>query len=164
MSLKKIYAIINLGIFFFLHLLIRLKRLFTGRPNGFQRFKRYYLEDRITEYSKADRDKLPAFERCINCGMCVFRCELHKRLSRNVFPGMNILVSGQSKSSTEAWTAREIVNAIDFNMLKESLKCCEDCIGCERTCPNEVPLTQILRFVQEKLREGLYGQAQASST
>ena len=157
MNFKKIYAVIHLGVFFFIYLLIRIKRLFTGRPNGFQRFKRYYLEDRIIEFSPNERQQLTRFERCINCGMCAYKCELHKRLSRQAFPGMSILACAQSKSSTDAWTAREMVDVLDEETMKEALKCCSDCVGCENICPNQVPLTQILRFVQMKLKEGLYG-------
>jgi len=157
MSFKRIYAIINLGVFFFIHLVLRFKRLFTGRPNGLQRFKRYYLKDRIVEFSPYERLGLLSFERCINCGMCSYNCELHKKLSRKAFLGMDILAFSQSKSTTESWTARELVDVLDKEILSESLKSCADCVGCANICPNEVSLTQVLNFVQAKLKGGLYG-------
>ncbi len=127
---KQIYAIVNLSVYFWLHLFRRLYR-FVRPPEGLRQFQENYREDNVFSLSAEERSLLPEFQNCIGCGICSIN-----------FPGMESGFSPQevattlSRSLPELWAVRDIISPLD------------DCSSWKLNCPHAVPLDKIVEFIK----------------
>ncbi len=127
---KLIYAIINLSVYFWLHLFRRLYR-FVRPPEGLKQFQKNYQEDNVFSLSAEERALLPVCQSCIGCGICSINS-----------PGMEAGFSPQevattlSRSLPELWATRDIISPLG------------DCSSWKRNCPHAVPLNEIVEFIK----------------
>ena len=113
-----------------------------GKRRGLREFEAAYCADRILRYTPEEKRLLPAFSRCIQCGMCDSLC-----------PAGNAPFSSLGPSSLP-FLSRSIPN---FAGLKLNLERCGTCRQCESICPTQVPLTQLLEFIRTKMESAARG-------
>jgi len=133
----RIKAIVFL-VFALLRTLLRL--LFRrGRP-GIAVFRQNYDADGLPPVTASVREQMPAFGRCIACGLCD-RGE-GQRIARSggAYRGVMSLVLSASRSMPDYRAAAYSVSFISDEELAEK----------ERICPVAVPMRQIARFVRDK--------------
>ena len=132
-------ALILLGSNFFMHVLSRVT--FTYDPGGERRFRDNFDHQGLLPISEEDRELLPAWQRCVGCGLCDMVCpELLGSVSDGRFVGPQALASGMFRDlSTQAISSPEI----------EALADCESCGECEGMCPVHIPLRDLARFLTE---------------
>lgn len=135
--MKKILAIANLGLHFIWHFL---KKPFV-RKNGLDTFFKNYSQDRILPLSKADKNSLIKYSECINCKLCDVACPSLFKLPRERFPGPSYIVNTYARSVPDFWA------------IQLDLSLCSECNECEKICPNEIPVTEAILFIQEKIAE-----------
>ncbi len=127
---KQIYAILNLSVYFWLHVIRKLYRLIRP-PEGLTQFQENYREDNVFSLSTEERALLIEFQRCIGCGICSINP-----------PGMEGGFSPQdvattlSRSFPELWAAGDIISPLG------------DCSSWIRNCPYAVPLNEIVEFIK----------------
>lgn len=139
MIAKKLYFYIKFGILFLIH--IFKKAIFTKEDN-FEKFKQNYYPEFLTEVDKEDYKKIHLFEQCINCALCDSYCSHLLEMQRD----------GQTRlSSFFIFNSRNIAN-IRFSY--EDLKMLNDCQNCtdtcEHICPNEYPITDLIKFMNKQ--------------
>ncbi len=130
-SLKKIKALIFLGIHFALHII---KKLFRIDQRKKADFLNAYKEDNIYSIDPKWREQMPDFSSCFHCHICdVYYPNLNSE--KKMSP--SYLVGSFSRSLT------------DFNVLDEALST-KDYEECEKHCPQNVPICGIVEFMKEK--------------
>jgi len=67
---NRIYALINLGFYFALHLVKMVFRFFGLKAPGIDQFRRNYQEEGIFALSSADHERVFLLSGCIGCGLC----------------------------------------------------------------------------------------------
>src|SRR5450432_2484839 len=102
------------------------RRLFTNHKSGIGAFRANYDADGLPPVSLAEREEMPAFSRCIACG-------LSDR-------GVMALVLAGSRSMPDYRAAAYSFSFVTDEVLAEK----------EKICPTGVPFRSIARFVREK--------------
>jgi hypothetical protein len=107
---------------------------------GIEAFRRNYDADGLPPVTRAEREQMPGFSRCIACGLCD-RGEA-ERIARSggAYRGVMSLVLSASRSMPDFRAAAYSVSFISDEELADK----------ERICPVAVPMRQIARFVREK--------------
>ena len=133
----RIKAIVLLA-FALLRTLLRL--LFRRGRRGIAAFRQNYDADGLPPVTASEREQMPAFGRCIACGLCD-RGE-GQRIARSggAYRGVMSLVLSASRSMPDYRAAAYSVSFISDEELAEK----------ERICPVAVPMRQIARFVRDK--------------
>lgn len=117
-----------------------LRRLLSRRGTGIAAFRENYDPDGLPPVSIEERAQMPAFERCIACGLCD-RGEA-ERIARSggAYRGVMALVVGGSRSMPDFRAAAYSFSFVSDEVLAEK----------EALCPTGVPMRQIARFVRDK--------------
>ncbi|UCD85756.1 MAG: hypothetical protein JSU92_06060 [Deltaproteobacteria bacterium] len=137
---KQIYAVLNLSVYFWLHMIRKLYRIFRP-PEGLLQFQENYREDNVFSLSAEERALLIEFQRCIGCGICSINP-----------PGMEGGFSPQefattlSRSLPELWAIRDIISPLG------------DCSSWKLNCPYAVPLEKIVEFIKRHSSKNSNGQ------
>lgn len=137
-TMKQIYAFALLGLR--AAVLHPLGQWFGSGDDGKDRFLRNYTPDGLVPLSAAERERLVAFQRCINCGLCDMVCPSGAQPS--------LLALAYSRATPDLPRTRAALALIET---------CPSCQGeshpCEQVCPRQVPIREIVAFSQRKLVE-----------
>lgn len=117
-----------------------LRLLFRRGRRGIASFRQNYDADGLPPVTRAERDQMPAFSRCIACGLCD-RGEA-ERIARSggAYRGVMNLVLSASRSMPDYRAAAYSVSFISDQELADK----------EPICPVGVPMRQIASFVRAK--------------
>ena len=113
-------------------------------PRGRQRFLDNYVPEALVPYSISDRQALPRFSGCIQCGLCDAICPLVPRLPRARWRGPSLFAVAYSRATPELRHLEVPIALLDQ---------CGACRACQEICPRAVPLLDIFAFTRRKLRE-----------
>lgn len=129
MNVKKINAIAYLGLNFVLHFF---KRVLHINQRGKAEFLEAYRKDRIFSVSAEHRKNFPDYSSCIVCQLCDTVCPA---LPGTATTTPSFIVASFSRSLT------------DFHLLNFDTNACTSCSHCEEVCPEDVPIKNILEFM-----------------
>jgi hypothetical protein len=118
-----------------LRLLFRRKRF-----GGISAFRANYDADGLPPVTPEERKRLPAFSRCIACGLCDRGESRRIAASGGAYRGPMALVLAASRSMPDFRAAAYSWSFVPDDVLVEK----------ERICPTSVPFRDIARFVREK--------------
>lgn len=118
-----------------LRLLFRRKR-----AGGINAFRANYDADGLPPVTAEERNRLPAFSRCIACGLCDRGEARRIAASGGAYRGPMALVLAASRSMPDFRAAAYSWSFVTDEVLAEK----------ERICPTSVPFRDIARFVREK--------------
>jgi hypothetical protein len=120
-------------------LLALLRRVF-GSPGGLLRFRAYYDPDRLPPVAPDERIEMPAYSRCIACGLCDRGESERIAASGGAYRGVMALVLAASRSMPEFRAAAYSASFVSEAVLKDK----------ERVCPAHVPIAALSRFIRDK--------------
>ncbi len=134
---KVLTSIVYLGWEFFLHLLR--KYVLRRKSPGLEEFIEYYREDRIVSLTAEERDRHPAYSRCIACGLCDPVCPVLNAVGSTRFAGPADVACSLSRDLTEsgAWPDPFLSTL---------------CGACDRICPEQVPVVEMITYLRRKSR------------
>lgn len=117
-----------------------LRRILLRRGDGIAAFRSNYDADGLPPVAPEERAALPAFQRCIACGLCD-RGEA-ERIARSggAYRGLMALVLAGSRSMPDYRAAAYSFTFVDDDALAEK----------EKICPTRVPFRELARFVRAK--------------
>lgn len=116
------------------------RRLFTRNKSGIAAFRAAYDADGLPPVSPEERAAMPAFSRCIACGLCD-RGEAERiQASGGAYRGVMALVLAGSRSMPDYRAA-----AYSFSFVSDEVLAQKELI-----CPTQVPFRAIARFVRDK--------------
>ena len=118
-----------------LRLLFRRKRF-----GGISAFRANYDADGLPPVSAEERKRLPAFSRCIACGLCDRGEGRRIAASGGAYRGPMALVLAASRSMPDFRAAAYSWSFVSDEVLAQK----------ERICPTSVPFRDIARFVRDK--------------
>ena len=117
-----------------------LLRRLAGEKRGLAAFRRQYAADALPPVSAEERAQMPAFGRCIACGLCD-RGEAERiAASGGAYPGVMGLVLAGARSMPDFRAAAVGFRWVPAAVLAEK----------ERVCPAAVPIGRIAEFVVSK--------------
>lgn len=117
-----------------------IRRLFSARGIGLAAFRENYDADGLPPVTPEERAGIPAFERCIACGLCD-RGEAERIAhSGGAYRGVMPLMLGSSRSMPDYRAAAYSFSFVPEEVLREK----------EGSCPTGVPMREIARFVRAK--------------
>lgn len=139
MALRRIKALVLLGIQFIAHLVTRV----FGSHRGLDEFKAQYSEDHVFPFNPALRDQWHNFEKCLVCRLCDGACPSVKSRPFHEFPGPSYLLSAMSRG---------------LNGLKHVGASSADCApcashACEPACPERIPIAALMGLMRQTLGE-----------
>lgn len=117
-----------------------LRRIFTRNKRGIAAFRANYDADGLPPVSLAEREEMPAFSRCIACGLCDRGEAGRIEASGGAYRGVMALVLAGSRSMPDYRAAAFSFGFVSDEVLAEK----------ERICPTGVPFRAIARFVRDK--------------
>src|SRR5260221_5129831 len=117
-----------------------LRRLFTNRKSGIAAFRANYDADGLPPVSSAEREEMPAFSRCIACGLCDRGEASRIEASGGAYRGVMALVLAGSRSMPDYRAAAYSFGFVSDEVLAEK----------EKICPTGVPFRALARFVRNK--------------
>lgn len=120
-----------------------LRRVFSPSSGGLAAFRRNYDADRLPPVTAAERQELPAFGRCIACGLCDRGETRRIAESKGTYPGLMTLILAGSRSMPDFVASARAFECVSDEVLAEK----------ETICPTEVPFRAIARFVRAKAAE-----------
>jgi Fe-S oxidoreductase len=141
---RRFLSMANLGVHFWMHMLA--KPFVSGQSRGRKRYDRNYAADRLIPFTHEEFERLEAYERCLNCGLCDAACLQARGLGLGLWavegrkdkpdfryaPGL--VPAGISRSQPQFHAGVE---------LAAMLEACRDCRRCEQSCPGSVPVLEI---------------------
>jgi hypothetical protein len=116
------------------------RRIFTNHKSGIAAFRANYDADGLPPVSLAEREEMPAFSRCIACGLCDRGEAGRIEASGGAYRGVMTLVLAGSRSMPDYRAAAYSFSFVSDDVLAEK----------ETICPTGVPFRAIARFVREK--------------
>jgi len=142
-------ALWNLGGHIVWDILWRLRRD-QSAYRGLETFRAHYAPDRLASYTPEESAQLPAFEACVNCGLCTARCVALRNLLQLEahYAGPRQVGTGLSRGLPEFWASHD------------TLYYCTLCGACEAVCPVGVPIPELVAAMRQKIR---LQEAQAAS-
>jgi len=69
---KQILSIFVLGVFFAKHVIIKFLQLFKKKPNQEELFKKNFINDNLTSFTKDEYDIIDKLSNCNMCGICSY--------------------------------------------------------------------------------------------
>lgn len=120
-----------------------LRRVFSRSGGGLAAFRRNYDADRLPPVTVEERQELPAFGRCIACGLCDRGEAARIAESNGTYQGLMTLVLAGSRSMPDFAAAARAFDYLPDEVLAEK----------EAICPTDVPFRAIARFVRAKAAE-----------
>ncbi|HEY6556065.1 MAG TPA: hypothetical protein VI072_02290 [Polyangiaceae bacterium] len=118
-----------------------LRLLFRRRKaSGISAFRANYDADGLPPVTAEERKRLPAFSRCIACGLCDRGEARRIAASGGAYRGPMALVLAASRSMPDFRAAAHSWSFVSEEVLADK----------ERICPTSVPFRDIARFVREK--------------
>ncbi len=117
--------------------------------SGLDRFRRAYVSEGLVPTSAPDRALAEAAAACIGCGLCEPGCELAGVSGPARALGLHAAFRLYGRSSAE------------LPLAAEALAACEDCTGCDARCPTGVPISRIVKSLQERAAAAGSGRAPA---
>lgn len=109
-----------------------------GRERGAKRFLENYRADHIRPVTTHERELVPLWQRCTNCGLCEAVCPL------DTVPG-DALGLSFTRLAIAGWrdlSAHRLIQAS-----AKAMEACQPCGDCESACPEEIPLRELARLV-----------------
>ncbi len=103
---------------------------------GYDQFIETYEKDHIHPFEPVEAKLVRAFERCINCGLCLAACPVLTTTAADRYPGPRTIVNMLARSTPERWTGADIVYY------------CTSCGACETVCPRAIPIATLIRAVR----------------
>ena len=119
-------------------------RVLLAGERGKSRFLKNYAPEALVPYTAADREQLPRFSGCIQCGLCDAICPLMAQLPPAEWRGPSLFAVAYSRSTPELRNLRVALAHLDR---------CGTCRACQDGCPRAVPLLEIFAFSRRKLAE-----------
>jgi hypothetical protein len=116
------------------------RRLFTHNKSGIAAFRANYDADGLPPVSLDEREEMPAFSRCIACGLCDRGEAQRIEASGGAYRGVMALVLAGSRSMPDYRAAAYSFSFVTDDVLAEK----------EKICPTGVPFRSIARFVRDK--------------
>ncbi|MBI5119071.1 (Fe-S)-binding protein [Candidatus Poribacteria bacterium] len=141
MDRKRFEARLNLARHFFKHTTRRVFSHEAKEGAGLDLFFSNYRADNIFEIEDFERERYPAFARCIQCGICQPYCVMFRAISHLEFPGPMIVASTLSRALAELGAAAGVI----YN--------CTLCRLCETTCPENAPISEMARFMRKYIHK-----------
>jgi len=114
-----------------------------GLRRGLAEFEKSYAADRLPPMSPAERRALPAFSRCIACGLCDVGEGARAAASGGAYGGVMDLMLASSRSMPDFDAAVTAFAAVGDEQLRRL----------EARCPTRVPMREIAAFVRAKAAE-----------
>jgi succinate dehydrogenase/fumarate reductase-like Fe-S protein len=114
-----------------------------GLRRGLEAFRRSYAADRLAPMSPEERRHLPAFSRCIACGLCDAGEGAAMARSSGRYAGVMDLMLSSSRSMPDYDAAARSFEAVGDSRLAVL----------EARCPARVPMRQVAAFVRAKAAE-----------
>jgi succinate dehydrogenase/fumarate reductase-like Fe-S protein len=115
-----------------------LKNVFGRAPRGLARFRANFDPEGLTSLSPSERTELPAFGRCIACGLCNAGDADRVGSSKGAYPGTMALMLASTRNMPDFIFAEDALRFIDD----------EELAAKERICPTAVPMRKIAAFVR----------------
>jgi succinate dehydrogenase/fumarate reductase-like Fe-S protein len=141
--MSKTGAWVNLAASFWLHVL----SLKPWRPGGgLELFRENYDADGLRPLTEHERDRLPHFATCLNCGLCLAACALLGRPEQELSGPPDLIAQCYSRAPHQSWAAAGEAAAF---------AACAPCGACEAICPAGVPLREIAAYVARAAEETL---------
>lgn len=108
---------------------------------GLETFLRHYAPDHLTPRTPEEARLLPAWEACVNCGLCTARCPVLRALltAEGRYTGPRQVATSLSRAFPEAWTAHDTVYT------------CTLCGACEAVCPVGVPIPDLVASLRRAI-------------
>jgi succinate dehydrogenase/fumarate reductase-like Fe-S protein len=114
-----------------------------GLRRGLEAFRRSYAADRLAPMSPEERRRLPAFSRCIACGLCDAGEGAAMARSSGRYAGVMDLMLSSSRSMPDYDAAARSFDAVGDSRLAVL----------EARCPARVPMREVASFVRSKAAE-----------
>lgn len=108
---------------------------------GLGTFLRHYAPDHLTPRTPDEAQLLPAWEACVNCGLCTARCPVLRVLLRaeGRYAGPRQVATALSRAHPEAWAAHDTCYT------------CTLCGACEAICPVGVPIPDLVASLRRAI-------------
>jgi hypothetical protein len=114
-----------------------------GARRGLSAFQASYAADRLPAVTPEERRELPAFGRCVACGLCDVGEGARAAASCGAYAGVMDLMLASSRSMPDFDVASRTFDAVGEERLAEL----------EARCPTRVPMRRIAAFVRRKAKE-----------
>lgn len=121
-------------------MLVALLRRVFPRPGGIERFRAHYDADCLPPVDRHERASMPAYSRCIACGMCDRGERERIAASGGAYRGVMGLVLSASRSMPDFRASAYSASFVSEEALLEK----------ERVCPTHVPIAAVVRFIRDK--------------
>jgi hypothetical protein len=121
-----------------------LLRRVAGAKRGLAAFRAQYAADALPPVSAEERADMPAFGRCIACGLCDRGEAERVAAAGGAYPGVMALVIAGARSMPDFSAAAVAFRCLSPDVLLEK----------ERRCPTAVPIRRIAAFVARHAGEG----------
>ncbi len=119
-------------------------RLFGAHViDGIEKFAGNYSADGVVSITADEREKIPSFEKCINCGLCDAVCSNIENIRKMTGSGPSMIASSHSRAHPWYKHAKKFVG---------EWQNCGDCLKCLEVCPTQVPLKDIVAFMQRVIK------------
>jgi hypothetical protein len=135
---RQIYALINLGWYFALHIIELIFRFLGKKAPGMDRFRENYGAEGLAPLSRANRENLFRLSGCIGCGLC--RLNLHPS-------------AGATLSDPESLSICLTRSLPDVQAARDSLQLSPASLSGISFCPRGVSISGVYDFLQSADRE-----------
>ncbi|MGC8839316.1 MAG: (Fe-S)-binding protein [Anaerolineae bacterium] len=108
---------------------------------GLETFLQHYAPDHLTPRTPDEVRLLPAWEACVNCGLCTARCPVLRALleAEGRYAGPRQVATSLSRTLPEAWAAHDTCYT------------CTLCGACEAVCPVGVPIPDLVAHLRRAI-------------
>ena len=137
---KQIYAIINLGWHFALHIIQLILRFLGKKAPGIDRFRENYGAEGLAPLSRANRENLFLLSGCIGCGLC--------RMTLNLHPAAGALLS-----DPESLSLCLVRSLPDVQAARDSLELSPASLSGISFCPRGISISGVYDFLQTADKE-----------
>jgi len=137
---KQLYAIINLGWHFALHILELIFRFLGKKAPGMDKFRENYGAEGLSPLSRANRENLFLLSGCIGCGLC--------RMTLNLHPP-----AGAPLSDPESLSICLVRSLSDTRAARDSFQLAPASLSGISHCPRGISIAGVYDFLQTADKE-----------